>query len=74
MHRAAPQGAPVGRDLAATLGVQEKTICKFSPYLMMHTAMGENFPWLPGHAELFAKNWREFVDAGEEERARHFSG
>lgn len=52
-----PDGIPVNSNTAEATGLEEGTVCVFSPYLMIRTADGSFAPWFPSNGDLFADDW-----------------
>lgn len=52
-----PDGIPINENTANATGIPKGTVCKFLPYIMMHTATGEFVPWLCSQTDLLATDW-----------------
>lgn len=54
-----PDGIPINKNTADATGVEEGTVCAFSPYLMMKTAsVSATFvPWLASQMDILAEDW-----------------
>lgn len=59
LQRGYPGGIPINKDTAEATGLQEGTILRFAPYLIMRTAGGEFIPWVASQADVLAEDWRE---------------
>lgn len=53
-----PDGIPINRNTAEALGLPEKTIVKFLPYLLMKTAHNSCVPWVALQDDLLANDWQ----------------
>lgn len=58
-QKAYPDGIPINGNTAAATGIEQGTVCKFLPYLMMKTATGEFVPWLASQTDVLAEDWSE---------------
>jgi hypothetical protein len=52
-----PDGVPINANTARATGLNEGTVCKFLPYIMMRTAGGEFVPWLASQTDVLAEDW-----------------
>lgn len=52
-----PDGIPINRNTAEATGIEEGTVRKFRPYLMMLTVDGEFVPWVASQTDLLADDW-----------------
>lgn len=56
-----PEGIPINGNTAEATGLEQGTVCVFSPYLMMRSSVDHSFvPWVPTTGDLFAEDWRLF--------------
>jgi hypothetical protein len=53
-----PDGIPINANTARATGIAEGTVCKFRPYLMMLTAVGDFVPWVASQSDVLACDWR----------------
>lgn len=53
-----PEGIPVDTDTARALRVEEGTVCRFLPYMLLRTADGAFVPWTPTQSDQAAMDWR----------------
>ncbi|NUT31541.1 MAG: DUF2829 domain-containing protein [Hamadaea sp.] len=56
-----PNGIPINANTAAATGIPEGTVCRFRPYLMLHTADGSFVPWAPSVTDVLADDWYGLV-------------
>lgn len=54
-----PDGIPINANTAAATGIEEGTVCRFRPYLMLHTADGSFVPWAPTVSDVLAEDWEQ---------------
>jgi hypothetical protein len=52
-----PAGIPINKNTAEATGIPEGTVCKFLPYLMLHTAQGDFCPWVASITDILAEDW-----------------
>jgi len=52
-----PDGIPINKNTAQATGIEQGTVCRFRPYLMMFTADGEFVPWVASQTDLLADDW-----------------
>ena len=52
-----PDGIPINANTAAATGIPQGTVCRFRPYLMLHTADGSFVPWSPTVSDVLAEDW-----------------
>lgn len=54
-----PDGIPINANTAQATGIEQGTVVKFSPYLMMKTAADEPtfVPWLASQTDILADDW-----------------
>lgn len=52
-----PDGIPINKNTAEATGIEQGTVCRFRPYLMMFTADGEFVPWVASQTDLLADDW-----------------
>ena len=55
-----PDGIGINANTAAATGLPQGTLCRFRPYLMLHTAQDDFVPWAPSVSDVLAADW---VDA-----------
>jgi hypothetical protein len=53
-----PEGIPINKNTAEATGIEQGTVCRFQPYLMMYTAQGSFTPWFASQADLLETDWR----------------
>lgn len=58
LQRGYPDGIPINKNTSDALGLQEGTVCRFLPYLVMRTAQGDFVPWLASQTDILADDWR----------------
>jgi len=56
-QKAYPEGIPINKNTAESIGEPEGTVYKFRPYLMMKTANGEFVPWVASQSDILADDW-----------------
>ena len=52
-----PEGVPINANTAKVTGIEQGTVCKFAPYLMMFNAQQVFVPWLASQGDLLAHDW-----------------
>jgi len=52
-----PDGIPINKNTAEATGIEQGTVCRFRPYLMMFTAQGDFVPWVASQTDLLADDW-----------------
>jgi len=52
-----PDGIPINKNTAQATGIEQGTVCRFRPYLMMFTADGEFVLWVASQTDLLADDW-----------------
>lgn len=52
-----PDGIAINRNTAEATGIEEGTVCRFRPYLMMFTADQTFVPWVASQTDLLAEDW-----------------
>lgn len=52
-----PDGIPINQNTADATGIPQGTVCRFRPYLMLHTADGSFVPWAPAVSDVLAEDW-----------------
>ena len=52
-----PDGVPLNATTAQATGMEEGTVCRVAPYLMMKAVDVALVPWLPSQSDLFAADW-----------------
>lgn len=59
IQKAYPQGIPINENTATATGLEQGTICRFLPYLMMKTAdVSATFVhWTPSSSDLLGEDW-----------------
>lgn len=50
-------GIAINANTAEATGLEEGTVCRFRPYLMMRTADGAFVPWLASQSDLLEDDW-----------------
>lgn len=58
LQKAYPTGIAVNKQTADALGIDEGSVERFAPYLMMRTADGAFVPWVASQTDLLADDWR----------------
>lgn len=60
LQKGYPDGIAINKNTADSTGIEEGTVCKFLPYLMMKTASVETefVPWLASQADVLAEDWQ----------------
>lgn len=53
-----PDGIPINANTAVATGLEQGTVCRFLPYLMLHTADGAFVPWVISQTDALAEDWR----------------
>lgn len=56
-QRGYPDGIPINQNTAQATGIQQGTVCRFLPYVMMCTVDGSFVPWLCSQTDLLANDW-----------------
>lgn len=57
-----PDGIAINADTARATGMEEGTVCRFRPYMMVRIADGSFVPWVPTQLDLFADDWAVLTD------------
>lgn len=52
-----PDGIPINKNTAQATGIEQGTVCRFRPYLMMFTADQTFVPWVASQTDLLAEDW-----------------
>lgn len=52
-----PDGIPINKNTADATGIEQGTVCRFRPYLMMFTVQGDFVPWVASQTDLLADDW-----------------
>ncbi|RFB35754.1 DUF2829 domain-containing protein [Brevibacillus sp. VP] len=52
-----PDGIPINKNTTEATGIQEGTVCKFQPYIMMKTTDGSFVPWGASQTDLLSTDW-----------------
>lgn len=52
-----PDGIAINANTAEATGIPQGTVCRFRPYLMLHTADGSFVPWAPSVSDVLAEDW-----------------
>lgn len=52
-----PDGIAINANTAQATGLDEGTVCRFRPYLMMFTAQGDFVPWVISQTDALADDW-----------------
>ena len=52
-----PKGIAINKNTAEATGLEEGTVCRFPPSLMMFTAQGDFVPWLASQTDILAMDW-----------------
>ena len=60
-----PDGIAINANTAEATGIPEGTVCRFRPYLMLHTADGSFVPWAPTVSDVLAEDWSFHPDAAK---------
>ncbi|MFI6495953.1 DUF2829 domain-containing protein [Nonomuraea typhae] len=53
-----PEGIAINANTARATGLAEGTVCRFRPYLMLHTTDGSFVPWQPTVSDVLAEDWQ----------------
>lgn len=62
-QRGYPDGIPINKNTAESIGLPEGEVHKFLPYIMMKTVQGAFVPWLASQTDLLAEDWVELTSA-----------
>lgn len=57
LQKGYPDGIAINNNTSESTGIEEGTICKFLPYIMMKTAQNEFVPWLASQTDLLSEDW-----------------
>lgn len=52
-----PDGIAINANTAQATGIEQGTVCRFRPYLMMFTAQGDFVPWVASQTDVLADDW-----------------
>lgn len=52
-----PNGVNINKNTAEATGIEEGTLCKFLPYLMMKTVDTSFTPWTPSQSDMVSEDW-----------------
>lgn len=55
-----PDGIAINKNTAEATGLEEGTVCRFLPYLMLRTVDGAFVPWLASQSDMLAEDWEIF--------------
>ena len=58
LQKGYPNGIPINKNTAEATGLEEGTVCRFLPYIMMKTADNAFVPWLASQTDILAEDWR----------------
>lgn len=58
LQKGYPEGIAINKNTAEATGMEQGTICKFLPYLMMKTVDDSFVPWLASQTDLLAVDWQ----------------
>ena len=58
-----PDGVAINADTAQAIRMEEGTVCRFRPYMMVRIADGSFVPWTPTQLDLFAEDWTVVDDS-----------
>ncbi len=53
-----PDGIAINANTAEATGLEQGTVCRFLPYLMLRTADGSFVPWLASQTDILAEDWQ----------------
>jgi len=59
-----PEGIPINENTAQATGIEQGTVCRFSPYIMMKTAdvlMPTFVPWAPSQSDILGLDWDYYI-------------
>jgi hypothetical protein len=57
LQKGYPGGIPINENTAVATGLEQGTVCRFLPYLMMRTADGSFVPWLASQTDILGEDW-----------------
>ena len=57
LQKGYPDGIAINANTAEATGIPQGTVCRFRPYLMLHTAQGDFVPWAPTVSDVLAEDW-----------------
>jgi hypothetical protein len=52
-----PEGIAINANTSQALSIPEKTIVKFSPYLMLKNEQDVCVPWIASQGDLLSEDW-----------------
>lgn len=52
-----PDGIAINQNTADSIGLPVGTVCKFRPYLMIHTAQKDFVPWVASQTDILSEDW-----------------
>jgi hypothetical protein len=52
-----PDGIAINANIAKATGLEQGTVCRFRPYLMLCTADASFVPWQPTVSDVLAEDW-----------------
>lgn len=52
-----PDGIAINQNTAEATGIEQGTVCRFRPYLMLRAADGSFVPWAPSVSDVLAEDW-----------------
>lgn len=52
-----PDGIAINANTAEATGIEEGTVCRFLPYLMLRTVDGAFVPWTVSQTDALAEDW-----------------
>ncbi|MFE9834093.1 DUF2829 domain-containing protein [Streptomyces sp. NPDC005551] len=53
-----PDGIAINGNTAQATKLDEGTVCRFQPYMMIRNRDGSFVPWTPSQTDLFAEDWQ----------------
>ncbi len=55
-----PDGIAINANTAEATGLEQGTVCRFLPYLMLRAADGSFVPWIASQTDILAEDWQTY--------------
>ena len=57
LQKGYPDGIPINKNTAEATCIEEGTVRRFRPYMMLHAADESFVPWAPTVSDVLAEDW-----------------
>ncbi len=55
-----PDGIAINANTADATGLEQGTVCRVLPYLMLRAADGSFVPWIASQTDILAEDWQTY--------------